>query len=57
MYLILLLWLIAPISIIFGIGFFWGYMRKKYDSIFFPVISHLLADLGIMLIYFKYFGQ
>ena len=43
--------------VIFGVGLFWGYMRKKYNSIYFPVISHLLADLGIMLIYFKYFGN
>jgi membrane protease YdiL (CAAX protease family) len=43
--------------VVFGIGLFWGYMRKKYDSIYFPIISHLLADLGIMLIYLKYFGN
>ena len=43
--------------VIFGIGVFWGYMRHKYDSIYFPVISHLFADLGIMLMYFKYFGS
>lgn len=44
-------------SIIFLVGFFWGYMRKRYDSIYFPIISHLMADLGIMMIYFKYFGR
>lgn len=43
--------------VIFGIGFFWAFMREKYDSLYFPVISHLLADLGIMLIYFKYFSK
>lgn len=43
--------------IIFGIGIFWGYMRRKYDSLFFPVISHMFADLGIMMIYFIYFGR
>jgi len=43
--------------VIFSVGLFWGYMRKKYNSIYFPVVSHLLADVGIMLIYFKYFGN
>jgi membrane protease YdiL (CAAX protease family) len=42
-------------GIIFGVGFFWGVMRKKNNSIYFSVISHLLADLGIMLIYIRYF--
>ena len=51
-----LLYAIIFTAVIFGTGIFWGYMRKKYNSIYFPVISHLLADLGIMLIYFKYFG-
>jgi membrane protease YdiL (CAAX protease family) len=41
--------------IIFGAGFFWGFMRKKFNSIYFSIISHLLADLGIMLIYVRYF--
>jgi len=44
-------------SVIFGIGLFWGHMKKKYNSIYFSIISHLLADLGIMLIYLKYFGN
>jgi len=43
--------------IIFSIGVFWGYMRYRLDSIYFPIISHMLADLGIMLMYFKYFGK
>ncbi len=43
--------------IIFGVGYFWGFMRKKYNSIYFSVISHLLADLGIMLIYVRYFSS
>lgn len=41
--------------VILGAGIFWGFMRYKFDSIYFPMISHLLADLGIMLIYVKYF--
>ncbi len=42
-------------TLVFGVGFFWGYMRRKFDSIYFSIISHLLADLGIMVIYVKYF--
>jgi len=43
--------------IIFSAGIFWAIMRRKYDSIFYPLISHLLADLGIMLIYLRFFGR
>lgn len=39
---------------IFLVGVFWGCLRIKYDSIIPAVISHLLADLGLMLIYLKY---
>jgi len=42
---------------IFGVGYFWGFMRRKFDSIYYSVISHLLADLGIMLIYVRYFSN
>lgn len=41
--------------VIFLIGLFWGYIRYKYHSLYFSIISHLMADLGIMLIYIKYF--
>ena len=44
-------------SVIFCVGLFWGLMKKKYNSLYFSILSHLLADLGIMLIYFKYFGR
>ncbi len=40
--------------IIFLTGIIWGYLRYKYESIYIPMISHLMADLSIMLIYFKY---
>jgi len=40
--------------VIFGIGLFWGFLRQRYDSIYVPMISHLMADLGIMLIYLKF---
>ncbi|HDQ46215.1 MAG TPA: CPBP family intramembrane metalloprotease [bacterium] len=41
--------------LIFGIGCFWGVVRQKYDSIYLPIISHLLADLGIMMVYIRFF--
>ena len=41
---------------VFLAGLFWGFTRNKFDSIFFPIISHLLADLGIMAVYIKFFG-
>jgi len=41
-------------TVIFGIGLFWGYLRQKYDSIYVVMISHLMADLGIMLVYLRY---
>jgi len=41
-------------SVVFSVGVFWGYMRYKFDSIYISLLSHLLADLGIMVIYFKY---
>ncbi len=40
--------------IIFLTGIIWGYLRNKYESIYIPMISHLMANLSIMLIYFKY---
>lgn len=42
-------------AVIFCTGLFWGWLRQKTASIYIPMISHLLADLGIMLIYIKYF--
>ena len=41
-------------SVIFLAGVFWAYLRIRYESIIPAVISHLLADLGLMLIYLKY---
>lgn len=41
-------------SAIFLVGIFWAYLRIRYESIIPAVISHLLADLGLMLIYLKY---
>lgn len=41
-------------GVIFLTGLFWGYVRDKYKSIYVPLISHLLADLAIMVIYVQY---
>lgn len=40
--------------VIFFTGIFWGYIRYKFQTIYIPLISHLLADLSIMVIYLKY---
>jgi membrane protease YdiL (CAAX protease family) len=37
--------------VIFMAGLFWGFLRHKFDSILTPIISHLMADLAIMIIY------
>ncbi len=36
---------------VFLAGLLWGYFRHKSHSITAPIISHILADLGIMLVY------
>ncbi|WP_180994424.1 CPBP family intramembrane glutamic endopeptidase [Bacillus sp. Marseille-P3661] len=41
---------IAVISV-FLAGIFWGYLREKTNSIIGSIISHLLADLGIICAY------
>ena len=41
-------------SAVLLVGVFWACLRIKYESIIPAVISHLLADLGLMLIYLKY---
>jgi membrane protease YdiL (CAAX protease family) len=40
--------------IVFTAGMIWGYLRDRYDSLAAPVISHLMADLSIMLVYVVY---
>lgn len=49
-------WVVGLIfsAVIFGVGLLWGYLRQKYDSIYIPMISHLMADLGIMLVYLRF---
>jgi membrane protease YdiL (CAAX protease family) len=41
---------------IFTAGFFWAFIRLKTNSIWFPIITHLFADLGVMLVYIRYFA-
>ena len=36
------------------VGIFWSYMRYKFNSIYISLISHLLADLSIMVVYLKW---
>ncbi|PUB15984.1 CPBP family intramembrane glutamic endopeptidase [Paenisporosarcina sp. OV554] len=45
--------LIATIPVFFA-GLLWGYFRVKFSSIIAPVISHALADIGIILVYLNY---
>jgi membrane protease YdiL (CAAX protease family) len=40
--------------VVFSVGLFWGYIRLKYKSLYPSILSHLLADLGIMVVYLKY---
>jgi membrane protease YdiL (CAAX protease family) len=39
---------------VFLAGVFWGIVRYKSDSIWIPIISHMLADLGIMMVYLRF---
>jgi len=39
---------------VFVAGLMWGFMRFKLKSIAAPVISHMLADLGIMMVYVSF---
>ena len=39
---------------VFIAGMIWAYLRYKFKSITASIISHSLADLGIMLVYLNY---
>ncbi|PZE21032.1 CPBP family intramembrane metalloprotease [Paenibacillus xerothermodurans] len=39
---------------VFIAGVFWGWLRHKSDSLLGSIVSHILADVGIMLVYFKF---
>lgn len=45
--------IIATIPIFFA-GLLWGYFRVRLSSIIAPIISHTLADLGIIFVYLHY---
>ncbi len=45
--------IIATIPIFFA-GLLWGYFRVKLSSIIAPIISHALADIGIIFVYLHY---
>ncbi|WP_019412555.1 CPBP family intramembrane glutamic endopeptidase [Paenisporosarcina sp. TG20] len=46
--------LLAILPVFFA-GLLWGYLRYIFSSIIAPVISHALADLGIILVYLHFF--
>ncbi|WP_162785185.1 CPBP family intramembrane glutamic endopeptidase [Bacillus sp. P14.5] len=39
---------------IFLAGIIWGFFRHKSGSLAAPILSHVLADTGIMLVYLVY---
>jgi membrane protease YdiL (CAAX protease family) len=39
---------------VFLAGMLWGYFRHKFQTLTPAVLCHMLADLGIMLVYFKF---
>ncbi|WP_261300719.1 CPBP family intramembrane glutamic endopeptidase [Paenibacillus andongensis] len=39
---------------VFLTGMIWGWMVIKYRTLWISIISHSLADIGIILLYFKY---
>lgn len=45
---------ICSIAVFLG-GVYWGYMRLRRNTVWFSIVTHFMADLGIMLIYLKYF--
>ncbi|MFI8714073.1 CPBP family intramembrane glutamic endopeptidase [Brevibacillus brevis] len=42
---------IAMILPVFLAGMIWGYMRDKSNSLMGSIVSHILADSGIMAVY------
>lgn len=46
--------IIAAIPV-FAAGLLWGYFRIRFGTMVAALISHVLADLGIMLVYLYYF--
>jgi membrane protease YdiL (CAAX protease family) len=45
--------IVAILPVLFA-GFLWGYFRYKFGNVIGAIISHCLADLGIILVYDLY---
>jgi hypothetical protein len=41
--------------VVFLAGLIWGYCRSVYDSVWCAIISHMWADVAIVVVYVKYF--
>jgi len=44
-------WNIISVIPVFVAGVFWSYMRQKFNTIVGGIVSHILADLGIVFVY------
>ncbi|QHE51261.1 CPBP family intramembrane glutamic endopeptidase [Pontibacillus sp. HMF3514] len=44
-------WNVFSVIPVFLAGVFWSYMRQKWNTIVGGIISHVLADLGIIFVY------
>ncbi|WP_343215034.1 CPBP family intramembrane glutamic endopeptidase [Evansella tamaricis] len=42
---------VAAVVPVFAAGIFWGYLREKTGSIVGSIVSHALADMGIICVY------
>ncbi|MFZ7102621.1 MAG: CPBP family intramembrane glutamic endopeptidase [Peptococcaceae bacterium] len=47
---------IMGVGFVFLAGVIWGCLRSYFNSLWGPIISHVLADLGIITIYLKFIG-
>ncbi|MEJ8544494.1 CPBP family intramembrane glutamic endopeptidase [Brevibacillus borstelensis] len=45
-----LLWGVLITALVFGTGLMWGWMKGLFPSIYTTWLSHLMADLGIVLV-------
>ena len=44
----------VPLTLtIIGGGFIWGTLRKNHNSIYAPLLSHIMADFAIIIVLFK----
>jgi membrane protease YdiL (CAAX protease family) len=42
-------WLFFGFAVLGFASFVWQYMTKRFDSLTVPMVSHVLADLGIII--------